>query len=196
VNTESPRQPAVHKPRMLRWVAWTVLILMGGTILVAVIAAFVTAAVDGLDIRKLQVLLAIVCVAALIACLKSALNPMRRRPDQMNRWREQFPTQSEEEIERFLQVVGGALGLQALQLCKLSPDDRGADFEPLFGGLELVQVLMAVEEAYGLDLPESFLEICKNLGELFAYVTQHGTVRPVSPATGLRNQLTNATKST
>ena len=106
-----------------------------------------------------------------------------------------IPTRSEEEIARFLQVVGGKLGLQTLQLCKLSPDDRGADFEPLFGGMEVVQLLMAVEEAYGLDLPDDFLKTCENLGQLFAYVTQHGTVRPVSPATGLRNQLTNATKS-
>jgi len=179
---------------MLRWVAWTVLILMGGTVLVAVVAAFVTAAVDGLDARKLSVLLAIVCVAVLVACLKSAFNPMRRRPDQMSRWRDQFPTQSEEEIQRFLKVVGGALGLQELHRCKLSPDDRGADFEPLFGGMELVQILMAVEEAYGLDLPDDFLKTRDNLGQLFAYLSQHGNVRPVSPTTGRRDQLINASK--
>lgn len=190
MNPETPRPPDVHKPRMLRWIAWTVLILMGGTILVTVITTFVTAAVDGLDARKVSVLLAIVCVAALIACLKSALNPMRRRPDQMHRWREQFPTQSEEEIQRFLQIVSGSLALPKARTCKLSPYDRAGDLSwPLGGdGMEIVEMIMAVEEAYGVDLPDDSLETCKNLGQLFASVTQHGNGQLASPATGRRDQ--------
>ncbi|MCX6923029.1 MAG: hypothetical protein NT154_07455 [Verrucomicrobia bacterium] len=36
---------------MARWVVWSVLIFIGGTVLVAVVAAFVTAVADGLDNR-------------------------------------------------------------------------------------------------------------------------------------------------
>ena len=165
---------------MLRWIAWAVLILLGGTFLVMPFSVFVTAAVDGLEPRKLPVLLAIVLFAVIFTWFKCGFNSIRRRPDQMNRWRERFPTQSEEEIQRFLQVVGESLDLQIMHSGKLSPDDRGADLDPLFGGMELVQILMAVEEAYGVDLPDDFLKTCESLGQMFAYVTQHRRVRPVS----------------
>ena len=171
---------------MARWLVWAVLILIGGTVVVPLVAALVTAAADGLDTGKpvFLVFLVFVVIAVIIGCLTSRLGSIRDRTDQTNRWREQFPTQSEPEIQRFLQVVGESLGLQTVHACKLSPDDRATDFEPLFGGMELEQILMAVEEAYGLDLPDDCLNTCENLGQLFAYVTQHGPGRPVSAAAG------------
>ena len=50
---------------MVRWVAWTVLILMGGIVLVAVVAAFRTAVVAGLDTRKLPGFFVIVLLAVI-----------------------------------------------------------------------------------------------------------------------------------
>ena len=174
----------------MRWVAWMVLILMGGTVLVAILAAFVTAAVDGLETRKLPVLLAIVFVAVVFAWLKCGLNPIRRRTDQTNRWRQRFPAWSEQEIQAFLQVVGESLLLGTKHNCKFSPDDRMRDLSRAFGGdgLEIVEMLMAVEAAYALNLPDSFLETNETIGALFDYVTQHDTVRPVSAATGRHDQ--------
>ena len=187
MNVEHSSQPGVRLPRLMRWVAWMLVILMGGTFLVAVVAAFVTDTVDGLDTRKLPVLLAIVFVAAIIAWLKCGFNPIRRRTDHMNRWRQLFPAQNEQEIRAFLQVVSKALLLGTKHNCKFSPDDRMQDLSRAFGGdgLEIVEMLMAVEWAYALDLPDSFLETNETLGTLFDYVTQHGIVRPMSAATGL-----------
>ena len=188
MNTASPRQLGVRKPRMLRWVAWTVLILIGGTFLVAVISAFVAVAVDGLDTRKLPVLLAIMFVAVSLTWLQCGFNPIRRRTDQMNRWRQQFPTQSEQSIQAFLQIVGESLDLRKMHTCKLSPDDRAGDLSRSFFDDKMVEMIIAVEEAYNVTLPDDSLNTCENLGQLFAYVTQHGTVRPVSPAIGRRDQ--------
>ncbi len=187
MKVEQPSQPGASQPPVARWLVWAVLILIGGTVVVPLVAALVFDAGGGLNM-VLPGFLVFVVIAVIIACLQSASNPMHRRTDQMSRWREQFPAQSEPEIQRFLQVVGESLGLSKMHICKLSPDDRAADFEPLFGGMELVEMLMAVEEAYGLDLPDVFLNTCENLGQLFAYVTQHGTSRPVSAAAQQHDQ--------
>jgi hypothetical protein len=166
------------------------LILIGGAVLVPL----VTATVGSLDTGKPPVFLVFwgvfVVITVILVSLKSRLDPIRRRTDQTNRWRQQFPTQSQSEIQRFLQVVGESLGLQEMHTCKLSPDDRGGDLSrSFFDGMEgLEEILMAVEEAYGLDLPNDCLKTCANFGQLFAYVNQHSTGRPVSAAAQQHNQ--------
>jgi acyl carrier protein len=162
-----------------------VLIFIGGTVLVGVVAAFVTAAVDGLDTRKLPFLLGIVLFVVLVLCLKAAFHPIRGRMDEMDRWRQQFPTQSDQEFQRFLQIVVESLGLRTKHLRRLRPDDRvrALNQEALCGdGMEMVELIIAIEAEYALNLPDSFLVTSETLGELFDYVTRHDTGRPVSAA--------------
>ncbi len=180
MDPEAPTPPAASQPLLLRRLAWAVLILIGGTVLIPLVTLFVTASTDRLNDDKLPGFLVFVVLAVLLTCLLSAFNPIRRRPDQMSLWRQQFPAQSEAEIQRFLRVVSGSLGLGEKDAGKLSPADRATDLEPLFGGMEVVELIMAVEEKYALDLPDDCLNSCANLGQLFAYVTQ--------PATGLTSE--------
>lgn len=188
VNEEPSRQPVASYAPAARWLAWAVLILIGGTVVVPFVIVLVTAAGDDSVTDKLPgfvvFLVCVVAVVRLSGWLQSGLNPISRRTDQMPRWRQQFPAQSEPEIRRFIEVVSGSLGLSKLHICKVSPDDRASDFEPLFGGMEVVEILMAVEEDYGVDLPDDILNTCENLGQLFSYVTRHSTGRPVTAAAG------------
>lgn len=46
----------------------------------------------------------------------------------------------------------------------------------------MVNLVMAVEKEYALNLPDSFLETSETLGELFDYVTRHGIGCPMSVA--------------
>jgi acyl carrier protein len=168
-----------------------VLILIGGTILVGLAAAFLAAVVPGLDTRKLPWLLAIVLFAVIFFSLKAAFHPIRGRMDEMDRWRQQFPTQSDQEFQRFLQIVVESLGLRTKHLRKLRPDDRvrALSQEAFCGdGMDIVELIMAIETEYALNLPDSFLETSETLGELFDYVTRHDTGRPVSAAVRPRDQ--------
>jgi hypothetical protein len=54
--------------------------------------------------------------------------------------------------------------------------------------MDIVELVMAVEEEYELNLPESFLETCQTLGELFDYVTRQCLVRSGSVAAGTCNK--------
>jgi acyl carrier protein len=183
VCTEDPTQADNSKPRVVRWLVWSVLIFIGGTVLVAVVATFVTAVVDGLDTRKLPFLLGIVLFVVLFLCLKAAFHPIRGRDDESHSWKDQLPTHSEQEVQRFLQVVVSSLDLRERHLCRLRPDDRVRDLtqEAFCGdGMDTLNLVMAVEKEYGLELPESFLESCRTLGDLFDYVTRHGIEPPMS----------------
>jgi acyl carrier protein len=185
VNTAHSVQPGNSKPPVARWLVWTVLILIGGTILVGLAAAFLAAVVPDLDARKLPYLLGIVLFVVLFLCLKAAFNPIRGRADERHSWRDQFPTHSEQEVQRFLQGVVGSLGLRERHRCRLRPDDRVRDLtqEAFWGdGMDMVNLVMAVEKEYDLELPESFLESCRTLGDLFDYVTRHGIEPPMSAA--------------
>jgi acyl carrier protein len=184
VNPESTSPPGARSPRGVRWAAWTLLILMGGTVVVPVIAAFVTAVMDGLDLGKLPFLVAIVLWVVLFLALKSLFHPIRGRTDESRAWRERFPTRSDQEVQRFLRIVGESLALREDRQCRLRPDDRVRDLtqEVFCGdGMDIVELVLAVEEEYGLELPESGSE---TLGEVFDYVIRHGSSRPVSPAAG------------
>lgn len=174
MNVHQPKEPEVGKPRMLRWLAWMVVIAIGGTVIGAVAAAIFAVMADGLDVRKLLVWLFIGALAIIFIGLRSWLNPINQRPDQMSQWRSQFPAHSEEEIRRFLQIVGETLVLRKASIPKLSPDDRPEDVSRAFGGdgMDLVEMAMAVEREYALELPEDPRAAPQTLGELFAHVTR------------------------
>lgn len=172
---------------MVRWAAWTLPVLMGGTVVVAVIAAFVAAVRDGLDPGKLPFLAAIGLLVVLFLALKASFHPIRGRTDESRAWRERFPTRSDQDVQRFVRIVGESLALREDHRCRLRPDDRVSALtqEMLCGdGLDIVELVLAVEDEYGLELPESGLEALTTLGDVFDYVTRHSPPRAVSPATG------------
>jgi acyl carrier protein len=105
---------------------------------------------------------------------------LRGRTDQTQSWRERFPLRDEQEVQRFLQVIGELLGLKEERMRRLRPDDRPEDLtQDVFcgDGMGLVELMMAIEEAYGLELPDGFLEKARTLGDLFDYVTRQADAR-------------------
>lgn len=174
MNVTQAQEPEARRPRVLRWVVWMVLIAVGGTVVGGVVEAIVGAATDGLDVGKLLVWVFIGALALVLMGLRSWLNPINRRPDQMSQWRRQFPGHSEQEIRRFIQTVGEPLVLRDASIPRLSPDDRPADVSRAFGGdgMDVVEMAMAVEREYALRLPENPSEGPQTLGELFCYVTR------------------------
>jgi len=195
MNTNQPTQAGTRKPIVLRWLAWAVLILIGGTVVVAVVATFATAARDGLDARKLPFLVVIVIWVVLFFSLKAATHPIRGRTDEISSWKQRFPTHTEAEIQRFLHVAGDSLGVSAKHLSRLRPDDRVAALtqEWLCGdGMDLVEMLMDIEREYGLELPESFHERDRTLGDLFDHVSQHRAGHPSTPDSSKPDQAKTA----
>lgn len=191
MNTKQPTQPGTREPFVLRWHAWGLLLLIGGTLVTAVVGAFVPAAREGLDARKLPFLVVIVIWFVLFFSVKAATHPIRGRSDEGPSWKERFPTHTDEEIKRFLQVVGDELGIRKERWCRLRPDDRAGALtqEWLCGdGLDIIELLMAVEQEYGLELPEIFHERDRTLGDLFDYVSQHASRHPVSFTNARRDQ--------
>lgn len=181
MNTERQCESSTRKPFVLRWLAWSVLLLIGGTVVAAVVSAFVDVARYGVDLRKLPFLIAIVIWFVLFFCLKAATNPIRGRGDERRAWQERFPTHTEQEIERFLRVVTDSLLTSEKHRDRLHPDDTTASLTQQWlcgDGMDIIEFIMAVEEEYGLELPESFLERNPTLGDFFAYVTQHSTAKP------------------
>ena len=180
MNPRPPIPAGTRRPFVLRWLAWGLLLSMGGTLIAALIGTFVTVAQDGVDWQKLPFLLAIAIWVVLFFCLKAATNPIRSRADERPSWKEQFPNHTAQEVERFLQVAGDSLGVNEKHLRRLRPEDRVAALtqEWLCGdGMDLVELLMAIETEYELELPDSFHERDRTLGDLFAYVSQQGDAR-------------------
>jgi acyl carrier protein len=135
------------------------------------------------------VVVMVVCFVVFF-CLQAAFHPVRGRTDQTQSWREQFPTHDEQEIRRFVQVVGESLGLKEERMRGLRPDDRPEDLtQEVFCGddMDLVELVMAIEEAYGLELPDSLMERARTLGDLFDYVTREA-VRGVVPPGSKREE--------
>ena len=184
MNTKQPTQTGTRKPFVLRWLAWGLLIMIGGTLVTALVSTFVTVPRDGLDSRMLPFLVVIVIWVVLFFSVKAATHPIRGRSDERPSWKERFPSHTDEEIKRFLQVVGDELGIRKERWCRLRPDDRVAALtqEWLCGdGLDIIELLMAVEQEYGLELPESFHERDRTLGDLFDYVSQHRAGHRATP---------------
>ncbi len=181
MNAERQTQTATRKPLLVLWLAWGGLILIGGTLVTALVSAIVCLGKDGLDSRKLPFLLFVVVFVGIFFCLKAALHPIRGRTDETQTWKERFPTHMDQEFEHFLRVVSDSLGIREKQWCRLRPDDRvrALSQEWLCGdGMDVIELFMAIEQEYGLDLPESLHEKTQTLGDLFAYVSQCSPGRP------------------
>jgi acyl carrier protein len=195
MNAERPTQTAARKPRLILWIGWGGVILIGAWIITALAGTVISLAKDGWGSRKLPFLLFIVAFVVIFFCLKAALHPIRGRGDERRAWQERFPTHTDQEFERFLRVVSDSLGIREKHRGRLRPDDRvrALSQEWLCGdGMEIIELFMAIEQEYGLDLPESFHEKDRTLGDLFAYVTQHSSrgggssqpERPTQPESG------------
>lgn len=170
-------QFAIAKPRRVPWLAWVFLNFALVVLILPMVSAIVSAETDGGHSWRLPVVLGILLVAVVWFCLKATSRPFRGRGDNRPLWKERFPAHTDQETKRFLQTVGESLGYREQDWRKLGPDEdlsslhhrrNGGD------GMELVELVMAVEREYGLELPEEFLSTNKTLGDLFAYVTRPG----------------------
>ncbi len=181
MNEELQTQEAARKPLLALWLAWGGLILIGGALVTTLVSTVVILAKDGLDSRRLPFLLFIVVFVGFFFCLKAVLHPICGRTDERQTWKERFPTHTDQEFERFLRVVGDSLGIREKHRGRLRPDDRvhALSQEWLCGdGMEVIELVMAIEQEYGLDLPESIHEKTNTLGDLFAHVSQGSPGRP------------------
>lgn len=190
MNTRPPAQTPTRTLSWIRWLAWGGLILIGGNVLTVLLGFCQSVAKDGLHSRKLPFLVFLVIFVVGFFCLKAATHPIRGRGDERRAWKERFPAQAAQDFKRFLQVVGDELGLRKERWCRLRPDDRVAALtqEWLCGdGLDIIELFMAIEQEYGLELPESFHETDRTLGDLFAHVAQHASKGPGPSQSGKRD---------
>jgi len=173
MQAKDPNQAGAGRPGVAGLLVWVGMILFG---LFALI--FVSAALS--PSHKGLVWPVVVVCFVVFSFLQAACHPLRGRPDQTQSWRQQFPTHDEQEVRRFLQVVGESLGLKEERIRALRPDDRPEDLtqEVFCGdGMDLVELMMAIEEAYGVKLPDDLLERARTLGDLFEYVTRQASAR-------------------
>ena len=56
-------------------------------------------------------------------------------------------------------------------------DDLGAD------SLDTVEIIMAIEEAFSLEIPESEQEKIRTVGDALAYIEKHAKVGPIASVT-------------
>ena len=181
MNTERPTQMPPRRLSWIRWVAWGVLILIGGNILLLLFGLCQSVSKDGWHSRKLPFFVFAVVFVIGFFGLKAATHPIRGRRDERRAWTERFPTHADQELDRFLQIVGEELGLRKERWLRLRPDDRMVALtqEWLCGdGMDIIELFMAIEQEYALDLPESFDEKAPTIGDLFAYVSQPSPGRP------------------
>jgi len=173
MNTELPSPRATGKPKLLQCLAWGVLTLVVGTVVVGAVGACMTVGKTGLYTRKLPFLLPVALFVVLFFWLKAALHPIRGRGDERHSWQEHFPTRSDQEVQRFVRAVGDSLGLREAHWCRLRPDDRVRDLtqEVFCGdGMDVIELVMDLENEYALELPDALLEEARTLGDLFDYV--------------------------
>ncbi|MCW5555913.1 MAG: hypothetical protein KIS67_27615 [Verrucomicrobiae bacterium] len=170
-------QFAIAEPRRVPWLAWIFLNFALVVLILPMFSAIVSAESDGGHSWRLPVVLGILLVAALWVCLNATSLPFRGRGDNRQLWKERFPGHTDQEIQRFLQTVGKALGYREQDWSKLGPEDDLSTLHHRWNGgdgMELVESVMGVEREYSLALPEEYLSTNKTLGDLFAYVTRPG----------------------
>ena len=73
-------------------------------------------------------------------------------------------------FEEVLKVVVEQLGVSESEITREASfvDDLGAD------SLDTVELVMALEEAFGLEIPDEDAEKIKTIGDTINYVTAHG----------------------
>lgn len=175
---EAPRRRGL--PKLIRWLAWGLLLVLGGGLVLQIVTTVFSVARTGWDARALAPLLFIAIFVVGFFGIKALTNPILGRDDERLAGREKFPNHTEQEIERFLRVAGDSLLTSEKHHHRLRPDDTPASItqEWLGGdGMDIIELIMALEEQYGLTLPEDSPERLRTLGDLFALVTQHGSGR-------------------
>lgn len=185
-----PNQVVALKARPVPWLAWVFLNFVGVVLIVPIVSEVVSAEADAGHAWRLPVFLGIGLVAAFWFCLKAASRPLRGREDSGPLWQERFPAQTEQELQRFLQTVGESLAYQASDWDKLRPEDDLSALKHRWSGgdgMELVELVMAVEHEYSLELPEGFPSSSKTLGDLFAHVTRTAASRDLSSGASLES---------
>ncbi len=171
-----PNQDRAERPGVAPGLAWTAMALFA---LLGYV--FISAAVGPFNKSWPVGLVSIAIYVVVFFCIQAACHPLRKRTDQTQCWRERFPTHDEREVQRFLEIVGESLGIREARVRRIRPDDRPEKLtqEVFCGdGMDLVELMMAIENAYALELPDSFLEKATTLGDLFDYVTRHSPGRP------------------
>ena len=70
--------------------------------------------------------------------------------------------------ERIKQIIGEQLGVTAEEVTPEASfiDDLGAD------SLDIVELVMAIEEEYGLEIPDEAAERMQTIGDAIAYVEE------------------------
>jgi len=73
-------------------------------------------------------------------------------------------------FEQVKKVVVEQLGVSESEVTREASfvDDLGAD------SLDTVELVMALEEAFGMEIPDEDAEKIKTIGDTISYVTQHG----------------------
>ncbi len=173
MQAKDPNQAGAGRPGVAGLLGWVGMLLLGLFVLI-----FVSAALGPSHKGLVWPVVVMVCFVV-FSFIQAACHPLRGRTEQSQSWREKFPTHDEQEVRRFLQVVGESLGLKEERMRRLRPDDRPEDLtqEEFCGdGLDIIELRMAIEKAYTLELPDSFVERAGTLGDLFEYVTRIKTV--------------------
>ena len=190
MKTASPNQSPTRKPclpSLIRWFVWGFLILLLAGWIIPLVGAIFAVAKEGSSSRTLPFLIFMVVFVVGFFGIKALTNPILGRGDERRTWEERFPSHTDQEIDRFLRVVADSLLSSDKHLARLRPDDTAAALTQqwLFGdGMDIIELLMSVEQEYGLELPECFHEGDRNLGDLFDYVTRASSGRPPPGATG------------
>jgi len=185
MNAEPPSPTPTRKPplpSLVRWFAWGGLILIGAGLAIPLVSAIVSVGKESAASRTLPIPLVIIAIwFGLFFGIKALTNPILGRSDERRAWKERFPMHTDQEFERFLRVTTDSLLISEKHRDRLRPDDTAASItqEWMCGdGMDIIEFIMAVEQEYGLELPESFHERDRTLGDFFAYVTQHGAAKP------------------
>ncbi len=73
-------------------------------------------------------------------------------------------------LERVKEVIGEQLGVEDLDIITLETtfiDDLGAD------SLDIVELIMALEEEFGMEIPEAEAEKISSVGDVVEYIEKN-----------------------
>ena len=81
------------------------LLVWVGMFLFGLLALILVGATLGPSHKGLVWSVVVVVCFVVFFCIQAACHPLRGRTDQTQSWRQQFPTQDEQEVQRFLEYV-------------------------------------------------------------------------------------------
>jgi len=89
------------------------LLVWVGIFLFGLLALILVGAALGPSHKGLVWPVVVVVCFVVFFCIQAACHPLRGRTDQTQSWRQQFPTQDEQEVQRFLEYVTRQAGARA-----------------------------------------------------------------------------------